>query len=46
MLTLLIGLRVGFERGKIRSFEKSSDAGGKKVDAEVVLAMKWDQLTG
>ena len=36
----------GFERGKIRSQEKSSDAGGQKVEAEVVLAMKWDQLTG
>lgn len=37
---------VGFERGKIRSIDRSSEAGGKKVDAEVVLAMKWDQLTG
>ena len=36
----------GFERGKIRAFEKSSEVDGKKVDADVVLAMKWDQLTG
>ena len=36
----------GFEKGKIRSFEKSTEAGGKKADAEIVLAMKWDQLTG
>lgn len=35
----------GFERGKIRSFDKSSEAGGKKIDAEIVLAMKWDQLS-
>ena len=35
----------GFERGKIRSFERSSNASGEKVDAEVVLAMKWDQLS-
>ena len=34
----------GFERGKIRSFEKTSEVGGQKVEAEVVLAMKWDQL--
>ncbi|KAK5173049.1 uncharacterized protein LTR77_003171 [Saxophila tyrrhenica] len=36
----------GFERGKIRSHERSTEAGGGKTDAEVVLAMKWDQLTG
>ncbi|KAK3698047.1 hypothetical protein LTR37_017163 [Vermiconidia calcicola] len=36
----------GFERGKIRSHERTTDAGGKKTEAEVVLAMKWDQLTG
>lgn len=36
----------GFERGKIRGMEKSSEAAGAKVEAEVVLAMKWDQLTG
>lgn len=36
----------GFERGKIRSHERSAEVGGKKVEAEVVLAMKWDQLTG
>lgn len=36
----------GFEKGKIRSFEKTSNAGGKKVEADVVLAIKWDQLTG
>jgi hypothetical protein len=34
----------GFERGKIRSFERSSEVNGEKVEAEVVLAMKWDQL--
>lgn len=34
-----------FERGRIRSIEISADVDGKKVDAEVVLAMKWDQLT-
>lgn len=34
----------GFERGRIKSMEKSVEVGGKKVDAEVVLAMKWDQL--
>ena len=36
----------GFERGKIRSHERTSETGGEKVEAEVVLAMKWDQLTG
>ena len=36
----------GFERGKIRSQEKTTEAGGEKVEVEVVLAMKWDQLTG
>lgn len=36
----------GFEKGKIRSYDKTTEAGGKKTDAEVVLAMKWDQLTG
>lgn len=35
----------GFERGRIKSMEKSVEVGGKKVDAEVVLAMKWDQLS-
>lgn len=36
----------GFERGKIRAMEMSTEAGGQgKVDAQVVLAMKWDQLT-
>ena len=35
----------GFEKGKIRTFDKSSEASGKKTDAEVVLAMKWDQLS-
>lgn len=34
----------GFERGKIRSFERTTEAGGKKEEAEVILAMKWDQL--
>ncbi len=36
----------GFERGKIRSHQRSVEVDGKKTDAEVVLAMKWDQLTG
>ncbi|KAK3706836.1 hypothetical protein LTR37_012515 [Vermiconidia calcicola] len=36
----------GFERGKIRSHGRTTEAGGKKTEAEVVLAMKWDQLTG
>ena len=31
----------GFERGKIRGMEKTADG----VEADVVLAMKWDQLT-
>lgn len=35
----------GFERGKIRSVDRSADVDGTKVEAEVVLAMKWDQLT-
>jgi len=35
----------GFERGKIRSFEMATEVRGEKVEAEVVLAMKWDQLT-
>ena len=34
-----------FERGRIRSFEMSADVNGKKVEAEIVLAMKWDQLS-
>ncbi|KAK5114753.1 hypothetical protein LTR85_010066 [Meristemomyces frigidus] len=34
----------GFERGKIRSLEMTSQ-GAEKVEAQVVLAMKWDQLT-
>lgn len=34
----------GFERGKIRSLEMTSE-GAEKVEAQVVLAMKWDQLT-
>lgn len=36
---------VGFERGRIRSFEKTATVDGKEVTAEVLLAMKWDQLT-
>lgn len=36
----------GFERGKIRSFDRTTEVDGQKTDAEVVLAMKWDQLTG
>ncbi|KAF2166062.1 hypothetical protein M409DRAFT_66947 [Zasmidium cellare ATCC 36951] len=35
----------GFERGRVRSLEKSADVEGKEVQAEVILAMKWDQLT-
>lgn len=35
----------GFEKGKIRTFDKSTEVGGKKTEAEVVLAMKWDQLS-
>ena len=35
----------GFERGRIKSMEMRADVGGEKVEAEVVLAMKWDQLT-
>lgn len=35
----------GFEKGRVRSFEKSASVEGKEVRAEVVLAMKWDQLT-
>ncbi|KAF7195887.1 hypothetical protein HII31_02767 [Pseudocercospora fuligena] len=34
----------GFERGKIRSFEKTAMVEGQEVQAEVLLAMKWDQL--
>lgn len=36
---------VGFERGKVRSFDKTADVDGKHVEAKVFLAMKWDQLT-
>jgi len=35
----------GFERGKIRSMDRSVELGGKPVEAEIVLAMKWDQLS-
>jgi hypothetical protein len=35
----------GFELGRIRSFEKTAEVDGKEVVAEVLLAMKWDQLT-
>lgn len=35
----------GFERGRIRSMEKSASVEGREVAAEVILAMKWDQLT-
>lgn len=35
----------GFERGKIRSFERMAEGeDGQEVQAEVILAMKWDQL--
>ncbi|EME82779.1 uncharacterized protein MYCFIDRAFT_196246 [Pseudocercospora fijiensis CIRAD86] len=34
----------GFERGKIRSFDRSAMVEGQEVQAEVLLAMKWDQL--
>ncbi|RMY04677.1 hypothetical protein D0868_06826 [Hortaea werneckii] len=38
----------GFERGKIRSWEVGTEGvfGGRKREGNVVLAMKWDQLTG
>ncbi|KAI6790305.1 hypothetical protein KC361_g8004 [Hortaea werneckii] len=38
----------GFERGKIRSWEVGTEGlfGGRKREGSVVLAMKWDQLTG
>ena len=36
----------GFEKGKIRSFQKSTKVGGKEFEAEVLLARKWDQLSG
>ncbi|KAI7161233.1 hypothetical protein KC349_g2901 [Hortaea werneckii] len=38
----------GFERGKIRSWEVGTEGsfGGSKREGNVVLAMKWDQLTG
>lgn len=35
----------GFERGRVRSLEKSATVEGREVQAEVILAMKWDQLT-
>nr|POE49314.1 hypothetical protein CFP56_32464 [Quercus suber] len=35
----------GFERGKIRGFERKVEVDGNQVEAEIVLAMKWDQLT-
>ena len=35
----------GFERGKIRTFDRTTEIDGQKVEAEVILAMKWDQLT-
>ncbi|KAI6901707.1 hypothetical protein D0867_06928 [Hortaea werneckii] len=38
----------GFERGKIKSWEVGTEGsfGGRKREGNVVLAMKWDQLTG
>ena len=36
----------GFEKGKIRSFQKSTKIDGKEYEAEVILARKWDQLSG
>lgn len=36
----------GFERGRIKTFEKTAKLkDGKEQEAEVLLAMKWDQLT-
>lgn len=35
----------GFERGKIRRVDRRVEVEGEGVEAEVVLAMKWDQLT-
>jgi len=36
----------GFERGRIRSLERTAVLqDGREVRAEVLLAMKWDQLT-
>ena len=35
----------GFERGKIRGVEVEAEVEGEKVKGEVVLGMKWDQLT-
>jgi hypothetical protein len=31
---------------EIRSQQKTTEAGGEKTEAEVVLAINWDQLTG
>jgi len=35
----------GFERGKIKVMDRTANVDGKEAEAEVVLAMKWDQLT-
>ena len=35
----------GFERGRVKTFEKKAEVDGKEVEAQVFLAMKWDQLT-
>ncbi|EME39491.1 hypothetical protein DOTSEDRAFT_75231 [Dothistroma septosporum NZE10] len=34
-----------FERGRIKSFDKTANVGGEDVKAEVILAKKWDQLS-
>lgn len=35
----------GFERGRVKTFEQKAEVGGKEIEAQVFLAMKWDQLT-
>ncbi|KAI5367231.1 hypothetical protein Slin15195_G023590 [Septoria linicola] len=35
----------GFERGRVKGFQQMAEVDGKQVEAQVFLAMKWDQLT-